>query len=32
MKRIKRYLWCKKIGIKYPWKASGDKHFIGGMF
>ena len=32
MKRIKRYLWCKKIGIKHPWKASGDKHFIGGMF
>ena len=32
MKRIKRYLWCKKIGIKRPLKASGDKHFIGGMF
>lgn len=28
LKRIKKYLYCKKIGINHPWKASGDKGFI----
>lgn len=27
-KRIKKYLWCKKMGINHPWKASGDKKFL----
>lgn len=26
--RIKKYLWCKRMGINHPWKASGDKKFI----
>lgn len=26
--RIKKYLWCKKMGIRRAWKASGDKNFI----
>jgi len=30
IKRIKKYLWCKRMGIRHPWKASGDKGFIGG--
>ena len=28
MKRIKVYMKLKKWGIKHPWRASGDKHFI----
>ena len=28
MTRIKKSLWCKKMGIRHPWKASGDKGFI----
>lgn len=28
VKRIKVYFFLKKIGIKRPWKASGDKNFI----
>ena len=28
MTRIKKYLWCKKMGIHHPWKASGDKKFM----
>ena len=28
IKRIKMYLFCKRMGIKKSWKASGDKHFI----
>ena len=28
IKRIKKYLWCKKMGINHPWKASGDKKFL----
>lgn len=28
IKRIKKYLFCKRMGIKHPWKASGDKNFI----
>ena len=28
MTRIKKYLWCKKMGIRHPCKASGDKGFI----
>ena len=28
MTRIKKYLWCKKMGIRHPWKASEDKGFI----
>ncbi len=27
-KRIKKYLICKRLGIKHPWKASGEKNFI----
>ena len=34
IKRIKKDLWRKKMGIRNPWKASGDKMFItfGGGF
>lgn len=32
IQRIKRYLWCKRMGIRHPWKASGDMKFIGGWF
>ena len=32
MKRIRRYLWCKRMGIRYPWRASGDKRFICGTW
>ena len=28
IKRIKKYFFCKRMGIKHPWKASGDKGFI----
>ena len=28
IKRIKKYLWCKKMGINHPWKAGGDKNFL----
>ena len=28
IKRIKKYLWCKRMGIHHPWKASKDKNFI----
>ena len=28
IKRIKKYLFCKRMGIKHPWKASGDCGFI----
>ena len=28
IKRIKRYLWLKRVGFLRPWKASGDKNFI----
>ena len=28
IKRIKKYLRCKKMGINHPWKASGDKKFL----
>lgn len=27
IKRIKTYLFLRKLGIRYPWKASGDKGF-----
>jgi len=30
IQRIKRYLWCKRLGIRHPWKASGDKFFMQG--
>jgi uridine kinase len=23
-------LWCKRMGIRHPWKASGDKNFLKG--
>lgn len=28
MKRIKKYLFLRKLGIRHPWKASGDRGFI----
>ena len=28
IKRFKKYLACKRLGIRHPWKASGDKGFI----
>lgn len=28
IKRIKKFLFLKKIGVRHPWKASGDKGFI----
>ena len=28
MKRIKKYLFLKRLGIRHPWKASGDRGFI----
>lgn len=28
IKRIKKYIWCKRMGIRNPWKASGDNGFI----
>lgn len=27
-KRVKIYFFLKKLGIKHPWKASGNKNFI----
>jgi hypothetical protein len=27
IKRIKVYLFLKKLGVNHPWKASGDKRF-----
>lgn len=27
IKRIKTYLFLRKLGIHHPWKASGDKNF-----
>jgi len=32
IQRIRRYRWCKQMGIRHPWKASGDKKFIRGWF
>ncbi len=31
MKRIKRFMYFRKIGISNPWKASGDKYFYSGF-
>ena len=28
MKRIRKYLFLRKLGINHPWRASGDKGFI----
>ena len=28
IKRIKKFLFLKKLGVRHPWKASGDKGFI----
>lgn len=28
IKRIKKFLFLKKMGVRHPWKASGDKGFI----
>lgn len=28
MKRLKKYLFLRKLGINHPWRASGDKGFI----
>lgn len=28
IKRIKKYLFLKKLGINHPWRTSGDKNFI----
>lgn len=28
IKRIKKYLFLKKLGVRNPWKASADKGFI----
>jgi len=28
MKRIKKYFFLRKLGIKHAWKASGDRNFI----
>lgn len=28
MKRIKKYLFLRKLGVRHPWKASGDRGFI----
>lgn len=28
IKRIKKFLFLKKIGVRHPWRASGDKNFI----
>lgn len=28
IKRIKKYFFLKRLGIKKPFKASGDKNFI----
>ena len=30
IKRIRKYFWCKRMGIRHPWKASGDKNFLKG--
>lgn len=27
IKRIKTYLFLKKLGVRHSWKASGDKEF-----
>lgn len=32
IQRIRRYKWCKQMGIRHPWKASGDMKFLGGWF
>lgn len=31
IQRIRLYKWCKRMGIRHPWKASGDKFFIQGF-
>lgn len=28
IKRIKMYLFLKRLGVNHPWRASGDKGFI----
>ena len=28
IKRIKKYLFLRKLGINHPWRASGDNGFI----
>ena len=36
MRKLKRriciYKWCKQMGFRHPWKASGDKKFIRWWF
>ena len=29
---IKKYKWCKRMGIKHPIKAALDKNFLKGGF
>jgi hypothetical protein len=32
IKLIKKYLWCKRMGINHPIKAAFDKEFLKGCF
>lgn len=32
IKLIKKYLWCKRMGINHPIKAALDKKFLKGCF
>jgi hypothetical protein len=31
-KFIKKYRWCKRMGIKKPFRAALDKNFLKGCF
>lgn len=28
IKRVKKYLFLRRLGVRHAWKASGDKGFI----
>ena len=32
IKFIKKYRWCKRMGIKKPFRATLDKNFLKGCF
>lgn len=32
IKFIKKYKWCKQMGINHPFKATLDKKFMRGCF
>ena len=32
IKLIKKYKWCKQMGVKHPLRATLDRNFMRGIF